>query len=286
LNLPPWRWKIEHDDPATLLQEWNNTMEAIGIDTAECPLIPRPIHLTMNDTPRPKTPTLQQELNLTPRFQWGDFEAISYCWESEVREKKIIVNSTVFEVPKNLEALLQRLEQLPDAKSGMKFWVDALCINQGDVKEKNHQVQLMQSIYTKAFAVIIWLGEAGEESEKAIEFISSINCFTLGDEESNWESTQEGHHLRDLTAALPWKPLLDFFSRGYWRRLWIIQELALNHNMSLFLCGKHQLSRSMILRTSGFYQRHSILIDGLISRSLNYSLVSRKTKHARLCTTT
>ncbi|KAE9378715.1 HET-domain-containing protein [Stipitochalara longipes BDJ] len=273
IQLPAWRWKIDNGDRTTILGEWNETMEAIGADPSRIPKIPGPTYL-MADSRDLEEATVQQDVYLTPRFQWGDFEAISYCWESDVREKQIIINSTVFEVPKNLEALLQRLQRLPDAKSGMKFWVDALCINQSDLKEKNHQVQLMQSIYTKAFAVIVWLGEGTKESNQAIDCISSLNHFIISEEGEEGHELKDIQHLLDDIAELPWDALVSFLSRNYWKRLWIIQELALNHNMSLFLCGELQLSRSMILRTSEFYQRHSVLIDGIVSRDSQSTLVS------------
>jgi hypothetical protein len=62
--------------------------------------------------------------------------------------------------------------------------------------------------------------------------------------------------------------LLAFFSRIYWQRLWIITELVLNHNMSLFLCGERQVSRGMLLPTFGFYQKNSGRIDTIISKKL------------------
>jgi hypothetical protein len=45
------------------------------------------------------------ELEFVQRFEWGDFEAVSYCWESEIRERKTVINQKVLEVPKNLESL-------------------------------------------------------------------------------------------------------------------------------------------------------------------------------------
>jgi Heterokaryon incompatibility protein (HET) len=234
LQLPAWRWKLEYDDEATNRLEWDNTIDSIGIDI---PKYPFPL-------------VSQQMLWLPPRFRWGDFEAISYCWESDVRERKIVINETVLDVPKNLEAVLQRLRQLPDTKFGMKFWIDALCINQNDFKEKDHQVQLMRSIYTKAFAVIVLLGNSSEDSNKAINSIVDTSRFVLWDEKK-WEETgKDANYLRNHLRTLPWKEILSLFSRNYWRRLWIIQELALNHNMTLFSCGDRLITRSMILRTS------------------------------------
>jgi hypothetical protein len=40
----------------------------------------------------------------------------------------------------------------------MRLWTDAICINQQDLDERGHQVQLMGSIYRNAHMVIVWLG--------------------------------------------------------------------------------------------------------------------------------
>jgi hypothetical protein len=55
----------------------------------------------------------------------------------------------------NLFDALKRL-RLPDADRVL--WVDAICINQFDLEEKNIQVPLMKDIYSKASVVLIWLG--------------------------------------------------------------------------------------------------------------------------------
>jgi hypothetical protein len=38
------------------------------------------------------------------------------------------------------------------------FWADALCIDQGNVEERTHQVTLMRDIYGSAERAAIWLG--------------------------------------------------------------------------------------------------------------------------------
>ncbi|PVH69950.1 hypothetical protein DL98DRAFT_149793 [Cadophora sp. DSE1049] len=134
----------------------------------------------------------------------------------------------------------------------------------------------MKTIYSKAFAVIVWLGDAANDSGKAIDFMASITQFTLGEEDDDpldlWEDAGIGEHRRKAFSELPWKSLIDFFNRTYWRRLWIIQELALNHNMTLFLCGDRQFSRSMIIRTCNFCERNIQIIDHLASPSLGHTV--------------
>jgi hypothetical protein len=272
LKLPVWRWVNEYDKAPTFLER-DDAMEAIGIDSPESPECSHSVHVT-NTQPESRASSPPMEFCLVPRFEWGEFEAVSYCWESEICERKIVINQEVLEVPKNLEALLQRIRRLAETKSGMKFWIDALCINQSDIYEKNHQVKLMQTIYTKAFAVVVWLGEGTEDGARAVEFVSSISHLAPGQEEEPWEE--------DEIACFPWLALIELFLCAYWRRLWIIQELALNHHMSLFMCGERQLFRNMILRTSEFYQRNSFLIDGFLSSSSKTSRVSGREEVPKL----
>jgi hypothetical protein len=42
------------------------------------------------------------------------------------------------------------------------FSIDAICIDQQNVKERNHQVQQMSAIYSTATEVIAWLGHYPE----------------------------------------------------------------------------------------------------------------------------
>ncbi|KAF8856327.1 HET-domain-containing protein, partial [Acephala macrosclerotiorum] len=38
------------------------------------------------------------------------------------------------------------------------LWIDTLCINQEDEKEKNHQIRQMGRIFERAGVVVAWLG--------------------------------------------------------------------------------------------------------------------------------
>ncbi|KAH8590966.1 heterokaryon incompatibility protein-domain-containing protein [Bisporella sp. PMI_857] len=278
IYLPYWRQQMKHLDSPDAFTEWKEVLTSLDIDISRCPQLLPMRSSTEKSTNRTTQPSLRRTmLSLVPRFQWGDFEAISYCWESEVREKQIVLNQEIFDVPKNLEALLQRLRNLPETKSGMKFWVDALCIDQNNTREKNRQVKLMRKIYSEAFAVIIWLGARTDDSDTAIDFITGITNFTaeigfgwVGKFESDFEFSElDSETLRQHLLNLPWAALLSFLCRGYWRRLWIIQEMALNRHMSLFLCGGKQLSRVMILRACLYCMQNSNAIDPLITQHLD-----------------
>ncbi|KAK3331172.1 heterokaryon incompatibility protein-domain-containing protein [Apodospora peruviana] len=50
-------------------------------------------------------------------------------------------------------------------------WVDAVCINQDDEAEKSSLAQLMGDIYRGAESVIVWLGEARDDSDMVMDMI-------------------------------------------------------------------------------------------------------------------
>jgi hypothetical protein len=109
---------------------------------------------------------------------------------------------------KNLYAVLRHLLHRHHA---VKLWVDALCIDQGNILERNVQIEMMGAIYEKASLTWIWLGEEAEESNLGMELARSISLrdFTQDQLEQNLDS---------------WKSVLHLFRRSWWSRLWIVQE--------------------------------------------------------------
>jgi hypothetical protein len=51
------------------------------------------------------------------------------------------------------------------------LWIDAICINQHETQERNHQVSQMGIIFKQAAMVIVWLGDADDTSALAFRFL-------------------------------------------------------------------------------------------------------------------
>jgi Heterokaryon incompatibility protein (HET) len=111
------------------------------------------------------------------RFVWGDLLALSYVWgdPDPATMCDIIVNGRLVMARGNLEAALRRLWGALEAYSGLKLWIDALCINQEDIGERNREVRRMREIHASAWSVLSWLGEEAEESGKAIDLIKYLS---------------------------------------------------------------------------------------------------------------
>jgi hypothetical protein len=70
-----------------------------------------------------------------------------------------------FRISDNLYRFLKAVRQIQRSNDtekklevGAELWIDALCIDQTNNEERNHQVAHMGSIYSRASRVVIWLG--------------------------------------------------------------------------------------------------------------------------------
>lgn len=101
------------------------------------------------------------------------YEALSYCWTSEKKPESITIidNQKVDQDLTVTHNLYIALLQIRDRELPRFIWADAVCIDQSNDEEKEHQIQIMAAIYAKAIRVIVWLGEAEDDSDQAIESI-------------------------------------------------------------------------------------------------------------------
>ncbi|KAI0381777.1 heterokaryon incompatibility protein-domain-containing protein [Hypomontagnella monticulosa] len=80
--------------------------------------------------------------------------ALSYVWGDGSNPQHITLENTEFSVTANLYTALQFLRR---AKSERILWIDAICINQNDILEREHQVSIICQVYSKAQLVFCWL---------------------------------------------------------------------------------------------------------------------------------
>lgn len=178
-------------------------------------------------------------------FRLPKFEALSYCWGDQRNRDAIHLCGITYLVTKNLLAALRylRYENQPRV-----LWVDALCINQADSDELNHQILHMRTIYSQATSVVAWVG--GEEWNGADAF--DAICRQV---QGTWTST--GTIDAGALAVIH-----HFLSSPYWDRLWIVQEVALASEITI-VCGYNSLPWSVVQDLFRPNQKGQILPDGL-----------------------
>ncbi|UKZ73881.1 hypothetical protein TrVFT333_001535 [Trichoderma virens FT-333] len=169
------------------------------------------------------------------------YEALSYTWgKPEFTEPLILDGDFVIHITPNLrDALLRFRSKL----SVRRLWVDAICINQQDDDDKTKQIPLMTEIYKRCSGVLVWLGNDSHGSSS----MESVNTYSRQIDHQNDERVIQDD-LESL-VRLPW-----------FGRRWIVQEVVLNPNVTLF-CGESQIPWLRLLQVV----RNSQNMSGLLS---------------------
>jgi hypothetical protein len=157
------------------------------------------------------------------------YEALSYVL-GPTEMKSISLNGQSCDVRENLFDALVNLRHENQQRT---LWVDAICINQDDMKERNHRVSRMGSIYSQAEKVVAWLGLSDEFTVEALGFLQSFDPETESLTgfifKNELADTEEGCRILEGVRSISLRP--------YWTRLWIIQELQLASEAHA-QCGK------------------------------------------------
>ncbi|KAG4438019.1 hypothetical protein IFR05_006478 [Cadophora sp. M221] len=163
-----------------------------------------------------------------------NYEALSYTWGESLGDfQTILINGKRFSVTKNLYSALQRLRSGGSGKYRC-LWIDSLCIDQSNGRERSHQVAIMGQIYRNSQRVLVWLGEHSSNSKRAIEFITEV--FRSSRFHNSRQSSLYIYEGDEKYEASGWHAVDYLFRRDYWERTWIIQEIQLAKNV-LVHCG-------------------------------------------------
>ncbi|KAI0019279.1 heterokaryon incompatibility protein-domain-containing protein [Xylariomycetidae sp. FL0641] len=162
-----------------------------------------------------------------------EYEALSWCWGEGSADHAIMIEKRHTEknymkrATRDLALALKHLRRTADTRI---LWIDALCINQEDYQERNHQVQMMSLIYSRAKGVCVWLGLDDDESTLAMKFIRHdiMNLENFDAVSSNDANAKE------------WEALLSLMQRPWFSRRWVVQEIALANDATIY-CGQDQL---------------------------------------------
>ncbi|KAI1383584.1 HET-domain-containing protein [Hypoxylon trugodes] len=240
------------------------------------------IKILPSDTDDQPVSCLLETVRLTPNIRYS---ALSYVWGDPKVTKDIIVNGVTVPVTTNLESALWHFRKFgfPGSRSqaveSQRLWVDAVCIDQKDIPERNSQVTLMGSIFSNAASVFSWLGHPGADHvDVGLQIVRRIAYETthvIGIKQGDFDEDPKYHekletgfewlvsflgplldeaklgeiNLRksklNRSAFTPkWKALEAFNLSNYWKRIWIIQEMALARSPKdhWFVCGSDAIT--------------------------------------------
>ncbi|KAK7985062.1 heterokaryon incompatibility protein-domain-containing protein [Apiospora saccharicola] len=250
-------WKVQND--YTFYRPLDYSSKQIRLISIAPGSVDDPLHCTLN---RHTTPINEQ-----------DFEALSYCW-GDLQDTVTITlrhgctessradseaqggdDEQTFNITKSLNLALKHL-RYPDRER--VIWIDALCINQGSIRERNYAIPFMVDVYRCASCVVVFLGEENKKKnftriwqlmamlksaiEKALpdggmsgpltpqhDVHGLVDCLEFGSKDGK----QEGESLFRIHLSLAAE---DFFEYRWFQRVWVVQEV-MNARKAIVYCG-------------------------------------------------
>ncbi|KAH8751755.1 heterokaryon incompatibility protein-domain-containing protein [Hyaloscypha finlandica] len=242
-------------------------------------------------------PSIDPHAELTCSLHTYDFDAappfraLSYTWgppyqDAITREteeipniaRHVSCNTVAIPISTNLFVALMALRKV---KMTGWLWVDALCINQEDLKERESQVSLMGQIYSSATEVIVWLGSPKSGLDDFVwattDFLTALSAESKrlldsgGSPGEVYKAANLGdpgfHRTLGIEDPVPRLVRMALFcaSCRWFSRAWIIQEFLLAQHARAF-SGHQEVSLSRlgelayILRATGWGPMISQLI--------------------------
>ncbi|KAL1599011.1 hypothetical protein SLS60_008157 [Paraconiothyrium brasiliense] len=182
-----------------------------------------------------------------------DFEAVSYTWGSPHRVSSLPLSGCAGSIGLT-QNLTQALPHLSRHSTTKHLWIDQICINQDDPIEKSHQIGMMSRIYKSSKKVLVWLGPEDESSRLCKQWLHAVADMIKGMPRSDrmTPGTETFNpNIRFLvvksTFVSPgndpmYAPAIrTFWSRPWFTRGWVVQELLLAPNV-LFVVGELHFS--------------------------------------------
>lgn len=150
-----------------------------------------------------------------------DYEALSYVWGQPDKDHQhvILLDGRKVTVTPSLFTALETLRQDEGIR---RLWVDAVCINQQDDKEKTAQVNMMGRIYRSCSQCNFWLGLLGDvqardaqDAMDVLRWLGRGGISTLPWIDDKWRCRGASLAMKAMMAC-PW-----------WQRIWTVQETLL-----------------------------------------------------------
>ena len=176
-----------------------------------------------------------------------DFETLSYVWGEPSFTDSILIEGSVVRIT---PALACALHHLRFADRPRKLWVDAICIDQDNIAERNQQVAIMSNIYQKSKTTLAWFGAGNDIENHALEELVSISKTPdrYGYDGSLGVNGVDGTEFLDKEKIAKLGPEVIevvekatesradlIYSNAWFERLWIVQEAVISQEVIIHL---------------------------------------------------
>ena len=162
----------------------------------------------------------------------SEHTAVSYVWGNAEPSWVILINDKPFYIRQNLHDFLIQMRKRSVLEP---LWVDALCIDQSNILERNHQVKQLGSIFRDAHTVISWLGQGDDRAVQFMQVAVAVSKEVAEQRAARLGTTRGTDtglyylsvHRHRFEVAEFFQAVLTFCNIEYFNRTWIVQEVFL-----------------------------------------------------------
>ncbi|KAI0548379.1 heterokaryon incompatibility protein-domain-containing protein [Xylaria curta] len=153
------------------------------------------------------------------------YTALSYVWGDPAPVDKILIDGQELGITANLS---DALRDLRDSRRTHKIWVDAVCIDQGNIPERSKQVARMGDIYGSASNTIIYLGPASPYVDAIFALARRLHFNESVIDAINIRALRKDGIATGETITLADAAYESLLCNAWFRRIWVLQELVLS----------------------------------------------------------
>ena len=211
---------------------------------------------------------------ITTKFSGTDrpvYEALSYTWADQAGDDERSCeflcgqDHSIIRITKNCQAAIRRL-RLSEKKRWL--WIDAICINQSSETERTHQVRMMSKTYMAARRVVVYAGEGTAHTDTLFDWLNGLKTedldillkwdldnlavdtvisferyWSIGKERLLALFSEPDENRVELTQPELIKLAKEFFSRRWFQRVWVLQEVSLPDIRNIIvICGTKSIT--------------------------------------------
>jgi hypothetical protein len=196
--------------------------------------------------------SIQCQLTNCPRDEAPAYTAISYTWGDFTSRCSITIGDELMFAGQNCAYAISQAFHFDQSRF---YWIDSICINQRNDQEKAEQVAMMGDIFHQADLVLSCIGPHSDGSESFFSFATgrseslqklayrtnfhtAINSWcpqTIKESFYFWKWLVHTT-MNSTTRRAVCKAAKHLVKRSYFKRAWIMQEVALARDI-LICCG-------------------------------------------------
>lgn len=221
------------------------------------------------------------------------FQALSYSWGPEEPQQVLYIASgnarsapadpdevslqPQWKCLPSRDNLASALRNLRSETGTRVLWIDAICIDQANLEERGRHVSRMDSIFSAAASIVVWLGPESEDSAPAMRFLELMGRQMELLDSLSLPAPDAAH--ADWMKFLPldqptYRSIRSLLARSWFQRLWIWQEIVLGHKGATVQCGQETISWYHLRRGLVLLRETNLPLasmrDGLMANPLLY----------------